>query len=89
MNCKHKLDTGYSVKPHEDTLGTLWEYIYTLQAASFLVFYAQMHPWTSNAIFGTLVHTPLDHQQKQCHLVVGHTLSYLLSKVELNWTNGS
>ena len=35
MNCKHKhkLDTGYSLKPQEDTLGTL-------QVVSFLVFSA-------------------------------------------------
>ena len=37
MNCKHKLETGYSFKPQEDTIGTLWEFIYTLQVVSFLV----------------------------------------------------
>ena len=40
-------------------IGTLWEYIYTLQVVSFLVFGVssvrkppKMHPQSSNAIFG-------------------------------------
>ena len=27
--------------------------------------------------------------QKQCYLVVGHTLKYIVSKNEVNWTDGS
>ena len=32
MNCEYKLDI------HANTYGTLWEYIYTLQVVSLLVF---------------------------------------------------
>ena len=61
MNCEYKLDI------HADHIGTLWEYIYTLQIVSFLVFCVlgrKMHPWHSDAIFGTSAHVLLCHQCK-------------------------
>ena len=45
----------------------------------------KMHPWSSNVIFGAPMHysvTSLASKQ-----VVGHTLSYILSKFEVNLTN--
>ena len=35
------------------------------------------------------VHTMMLLAWKQCHLVVGHTFIYILSKFEVNWTDGS
>ena len=49
-------DAGLDI--YMNYIGTLWEYIYTLQVVSFLVFHAKMHPWNSTAIFGASVHTP-------------------------------
>ena len=41
-------------------------------------------------MFCTPVHTPMmSLPQKWCHLVVGHTLRYIVSKNEVNWTDGS
>ena len=40
--------------------------------------------------FRTPVHTPaVSSPQKRCHLVVGHTLKYIVSKNEVNWTDSS
>ena len=44
----------------------------------------KMHPWSSSAIFGAPVCTPMTSiVQKWWHLVVGHTLSYTVSKFEV------
>ena len=49
-----------------------------------------MHPQTSDAIFGASAHTLWHHQhEKKCHLVIGHTLIYILSKFEVNPTDRS
>ena len=68
-------DTGHPGK----TIGTL-------QVVSLLVFLPENHP---NA-FCAPVCTPMTSlPQKQCHLVVGHTLMHTLSKFEANGTDSS
>ena len=48
-----------------------------------------MHPQKSVTIFGTPVHTLWCHWCKNNATEVGHTLSYILSQFEVNWTDGS
>ena len=72
------------IKHWRNTQGTLWEYIYTLQVVSFLVFHAKMHPRNSDTIFSTSMCTPRHHWHEN-----DATLIYILPKFEVNWTDSS
>ena len=61
----------------------------TLQVVSFLVigvFKPEKHPGCN---LHTCTYPVMLLLWKWCHLVVGHTLTYTLSKFEVNWTEGS
>ena len=52
----------------------------------FPFFWPEKHPW---CILCTCAHPMTSLAQKWCHLVVGHTLTYTLSKFEVNQTDSS
>ena len=82
MNCD-ELDI------HANHIGTLWEYIYTLQVVSFLVFCAKMHPWNSDALLAPL-HAPHDVISMKTMPPCGRApLIYILSKLQVYRTDSS
>ena len=58
----------------------------TLQVVSFLVFLPENE---SGICFMHLLHPVMSLLQTQCHLVVGHTPSYIASNFEANPIDGS
>ena len=90
MNCEYELDIHLN-RPtkgitQETLRNTLWDYSYTLQVVSFLVFWPEKHLW---CISCTHAHPVTSSGWKWHQLVVGHTITYTLSKFEVNQTNGS
>ena len=91
-----KLDIHANNGSHQETLRNHIGTQGTLQVVSFLVFCMlgarnrqNMHPWSSNAILACLC-APCDMiSVKAVPPVVGHTLSYTVSKFGVNQTDGS
>ena len=80
---RRKENNGLQVCRTLDIQETLEE---TLQVVSFLVFCQKTH---SGYVSCTHLHPVTSLPWKQCHLVVGHTLRYIMFNFGANWTDSS